>query len=232
MKLAVIPARGGSKRIPKKNIRDFCGRPVIEYSIEAAIQTKLFDRILVSTDDDEIRRIALNAGVEVPFLRPSNLSDDYSGTNDVVKHAIEWFRDKGTPVEYACCLYATAPFIRADDVCAGFSMLQKSGKSFAFSVTTFDFPVQRSVRLTPDGAIAAMQPDFINARSQDLEPAFHDAAQFYWGKAEAFVLNMDMYAETAAGVVLPRHRVQDIDTNEDWIRAELMFRALSLSDKN
>lgn len=231
MKVAVIPARGGSKRIPKKNIRDFCGRPIIEYSISAAIQTKLFDRIIVSTDDPEIRQVAQRSGAEVPFLRPAGLSDDYSGTNAVVKHAVEWLHHSGTPVEYACCLYATAPFIRPDDLHSGLARLKHSGKAFAFSVTSFDFPVQRAIRLDTDCAITPMYSESIDARSQDLESAFHDAAQFYWGTAKAFIDDLDMYSGNSVGVVLPRHRVQDIDTTEDWIRAELMFKVLEHADK-
>ena len=187
MKLCVIPARGGSKRIPKKNIRHFLGKPLIEYSIEIALESNLFDRVIVSTDDNEIANIAMDSGVEVPFLRPKELSDDFVTTNDVIKHAIQWFQNQGTTIEYACCVYATAPFLKVRYLKEGIEKLVSSNKSFAFTVTSFPFPIQRALRLTEDESVEAIWPENILKRSQDFEECYHDAGQFYWGRASAFL---------------------------------------------
>jgi len=228
MNLCLIPARGGSKRLPGKNIRKFCGEPIISYSIKAAIESNCFDKIVVSTDDEEISNIAKKYGADIPFIRPKELSDDYTGTNDVVKHAIEWFLKKNIVIENVCCLYATAPFVQPCYLKAGYEKLVESGKSFAFSVTSFPFPIQRAVRITSENEVEAIWPEHIYTRSQDLEEAFHDAGQFYWGKSESFLNGKVMFSNASVPVVLPRHLVQDIDTFEDWDRAELMYRALSL----
>lgn len=226
MKVAVIPARGGSKRIPRKNIKDFLGRPMLAYPIEAALRSGLFDRVIVSTDDDEIADVALRYGAEVPFRRPVSLSDDHTGTNAVVKHALAWLIKQGQIPEYACCIYATAPFLTPESLQAGWRQLIKSGKSFAFSVATFAFPVQRALRLASDGAIEAMYPENIFRRSQDLEEAYHDAGQFYWGRAQAFMDDVVTFSSASVPVILPRYLVQDIDTLEDWRRAEAMVEVL------
>jgi N-acylneuraminate cytidylyltransferase len=229
MKLAVIPARGGSKRIPRKNIRPFAGKPIIAYSIEAALACGLFDKVVVSTDDQEIAAVARQHGAELPFVRPKTLSDDFTGTNAVVSHAIQWHRDEGIDVDYVCCIYATAPFVQPHYLKAGFDSLVSSGKSFAFSVTSFPFPIQRAVRINSDGALEAMFPEHVATRSQDLEEAYHDAGQFYWGRAEAFVEARPLFSPESVPVILPRHLVQDIDTIEDWRRAELMYQAWQMS---
>jgi len=226
MKVAIIPARGGSKRIPHKNIKNFAGKPIIAYSIEAAQQSGLFDRIIVSTDDFEIAEVARRYGAEVPFLRPQELADDHTGTNAVVKHAINWLLGEKITVRYVCCLYATAPFLRPLLLQQALESLVDSGKDFAFSVTSFAFPILRSLRLTGAGGVEPIWPENIPRRSQDLEEAYHDAGQFYWGRAEAFLNDTPLFSDAAVPVILPRHLVQDIDTPEDWVRAELMFRAL------
>jgi N-acylneuraminate cytidylyltransferase len=226
MIVAVIPARGGSKRIPRKNIREFCGKPMIAYSVEAALGTKLFDRVIVSTDDEEIAATARIAGAEVPFLRPDDLADDHTGTADVVKHAIQWVNDNDSPVTTVCCLYATAPFVQIEYLRQGYERLLASGRAYAFSVTSFPFPIQRAVRVRPDGALEAFYPECVPMRSQDLEEAYHDAGQFYWGKAQAFLDDVPLFSPAAVPVVLPRYLVQDIDTPEDWKRAEVMYRVL------
>jgi pseudaminic acid cytidylyltransferase len=227
MIVAVIPARGGSKRIPRKNIRPFAGKPIISYSIEAARACGLFDRIVVSTDDEEIAATARVFGADVPFMRPANLSDDYTGTNEVVAHALQWLSEHGAKAELACCLYATAPFVSAEDLRRGYDALIATAKSFAFSVTSFAFPVQRAIKLLPEGGVAPLFPQWIESRSQDLEEAYHDAGQFYWGRAGAFQSGLELFAAHSAPVLLPRHRVQDIDTLEDWERAELMYAGLA-----
>jgi pseudaminic acid cytidylyltransferase len=226
MKLCVIPARGGSKRIPRKNIRLFAGRPIIAWSIQAALESGLFDRVMVSTDDEEIAEVARAHGAEIPFQRPRDLADDHTGTNAVVKQALRWHTDQGMTVDYACCLYATAPFIQASALREGHDLLLASGKSFVFSVTSYPFPIQRALRLNEHGEVDAMYPEYRATRSQDLEPAWHDAGQFYWGRAAAFLNDETLFSPASLPVILPRHRVQDIDTEEDWLRAELMFKAL------
>ncbi|BCG48883.1 Pseudaminic acid cytidylyltransferase [Citrifermentans bremense] len=225
LKVAVIPARGGSKRIPHKNIKLFAGQPIIGYSIQAAKECGLFDRIIVSTDDEEIASVARSFGAEIPFLRPKTLADDFTGTNAVVKHAINWLADEGSSVDYACCIYATAPFLKSKYLIEGYQKLVAAKSSFAFSVTGFRFPIQRALRLDSSGSVDAMFPEHIYTRSQDLEEAYHDAGQFYWGKSEAFLRDEVMFSPASVAVVLPRHLVQDIDTPQDWYEAELMFRA-------
>mgnify|MGYP001199902583 FL=1 len=225
MRLAVIPARGGSKRIPRKNVRPFAGKPIVAYSIEAARASALFDRVIVSTDDEEIARVARDCGAETPFVRPRELSDDHTGTNAVVRHAIGWFGERGELPDHVCCLYATAPFVQPRYLREGFEQLVSSGKSFAFSVTTFAFPIQRALRIDADGCVQPIWPENVARRSQDLEETYHDAGQFYWGTARAFLDDVVLYSGASVPVVLPRHLVQDIDTEEDWVRAELMFGA-------
>jgi N-acylneuraminate cytidylyltransferase len=225
MIIAVIPARGGSKRIPRKNIKNFLGKPIIAYSIKAALNSGLFDKVIVSTDDKEIAEVAKKYGAEVPYIRPSNISDDYTGTNAVVRHAIQWFFEQGETVENVCCIYATAPFLQPKYIQEGFNNIQKGGLDFSFSVTTFAFPVQRSLRIKDNG-VEPIWPDFILKRSQDLEEAYHDAGQFYWGTSKAFTNEHELFSSESLPVVIPRYLTQDIDTQEDWIRAEVMFRVL------
>ncbi|HRP87315.1 MAG TPA: pseudaminic acid cytidylyltransferase [Gammaproteobacteria bacterium] len=225
MRLAVIPARGGSKRIPRKNIREFCGRPIIAWSIEAALQSGCFDRLVVSTDDEQIAAAARACGAEVPFLRPAALADDHAGTLAVMRHAVETLavdRQAGR----VCCIYATAPFLRAEDLRRGLETLEQSGADYSFSVTSFPFPIQRALRMTPQGRVEMFDPAQFATRSQDLEEAWHDAGQFYWGRAAAWLDEAPLFGHGAAPVILPRHRVQDIDTPEDWLRAEWLFRAM------
>lgn len=225
MKLCVIPARGGSKRIPRKNIRAFCGRPILAYSIAAARESGLFDRVMVSTDDAEIAEVAREHGAEIPFLRPAELADDFTGTNAVVRQAITWHMEHRFAVSHACCLYATAPFVTAEDLRAAFEMLAGGDRAFVFSVARYAYPIQRALRLLPEGGVDMFQPGHRFTRSQDLEPAYHDAGQFYWGKARAFLDELPLFAPHSLAYVLPTHRVQDIDTEEDWYRAERLFRA-------
>ena len=226
MIIAVIPARGGSKRIPRKNIKLFSGKPIIAWSIEAAIKAKIFDKIIVSTDDDEIANIAIKYGASVPFLRPEKLADDFTGTNSVVKHVIKFLNSNEKNVDYACCIYATAPFLKARYIRQGYNAIIENKIKFAFSVTTFPFPAQRAIRITKESRIEPIWPEFIQDRSQDLEEAFHDAGQFYWGTAEAFLNEDNMYVNNSYPITLPRFLTQDIDTDEDWLQAELIFKAL------
>lgn len=230
MKLALIPARGGSKRIPRKNIRPFCGTPIIGYSIRAALDCGAFDRVVVSTDDAEIAAVARDFGAETPFMRPAELANDHAGTLPVIKHAIETLNAGGAAVELACCIYATAPFVRAADLLAGLDALSASDADYAFSVTSFPYPIHRALRILPNDRVQMFQPDNYFRRSQDLEEAYHDAGQFYWGRAAAYLRQAPFFLSAALPVMLPRHRVQDIDTLEDWERAELMYKAWQLQD--
>jgi len=227
MNLAVIPARGGSKRIPRKNIRDFCGKPIIAYSIETALAAGLFDHVIVSTDDDEIASVAREFGAETPFVRPAEIADEHTGTNLVVKHAIEWYQEQAKTISLVCCIYATAPFLQLEYLKEGHDKLISSDKAFAFSVTSFPFPIQRAIRITTEGAVQAFWPEHNHTRSQDLEKAYHDAGQFYWGRANAFLNNLETFSKSSIPIMLPRYLVQDIDSMEDWQCAELMWKIIS-----
>jgi pseudaminic acid cytidylyltransferase len=226
MIVAVIPARGGSKRIPRKNIRAFAGRPIIAYSILAARECGVFDRVIVSTDDEEIATVAREWGAETPFRRSPVLADDHTGTNAVVADALNrLIGERQVPV-FACCIYATAPFIRPTDLRTGYEILKSTGKDFVLSATSYAFPVQRAFRLLPSGGIAPFDENAMKSRSQDWEPAYHDAAQFYWGTVAAFVEGRPIFSANAEPVILPRHRVCDIDTIEDWTYAEFLHSAV------
>ena len=226
MKVAVIPARGGSKRIPGKNVKPFAGKPMIGWSIEAARASRLFDRLIVSTDDTDIAEVAVGYGAEAPFVRPPELSDDHTGILEVVQHAVGWMHEQQIPVEYVCCILATAPFLRPDILATGYQTLIDSGASFAFSVTPYPFPIQRALRIDSTGRIEALWPENTKKRSQDLEEVCHDAGQFYWGTREAFERGEVVFSNVSVAVSLPAYLVQDIDTEEDWKLAELKFDAL------
>lgn len=228
MIVAIIPARGGSKRIPRKNIKEFHGKPMIAYSIEAAIASGCFDKVIVSTDDEEIAAISVALGAEVPFLRPAEVSDDYATTSDVMAHAIHWFQSVDWDVEAVCCLYATAPFVLPEDLQQGYALLCDSDVKFTFSATSFPFPIQRAIKLDEFGAVSMFSPENEQLRSQDLEEAYHDAGQFYWGKTSAFLAKLSIFSPHSKAVLLPRNRVQDIDTLEDWELAESLYSVLTL----
>lgn len=225
MKIVVIPARGGSKRIPHKNIKPFCGKPMIAWSIEAAKASNLFDHVIVSTDDKDIASIALEYGAEVPFKRPSRLSDDFTGTGEVVKHALEWCIKHIGDIDYVCTLYATSPFIKPQDIIDGFEMLKDGSCQITFTVTSFPFPIQRAIKIADDGSVSMFQPENFYTRSQDLESAYHDAGMLYWATTNAVLQDMTAFSKIAKAQILPRYQVQDIDTQEDWDRAELMYKA-------
>lgn len=233
MNIAVIPARGGSKRIPRKNIRLFHGKPIIAWSIEAAQHSGCFERIIVSTDDEEIAHVAKTYGAEIPFMRPKSLADDHTGTIPVVTHAIDWLRQQGIAPLHTCCIYATAPFIQAPDLRAGFDQLVNSSTNFdyAFSVTKYPFPIQRAIRITDQGTVEMFDPKQFNTRSQDLEDSFHDAGQFYWGRSDAWIAGKVIFGHGSAAIRLPSFRVQDIDTIEDWERAEQLFHILQSGER-
>lgn len=226
MNVAIIPARGGSKRIPRKNIKDFCGKPMIAWSIKAALQSGCFERIIVSTDDEEIAEVALRFGAEVPFIRPEELSGDFVATIPVIKHAIQWLNANQIIPDWVCCIYATAPFISANALKNGLTLIQQQDADYAFSVTSYAFPIQRAINVQQNGTVKMFSPEHFNTRSQDLEEAYHDAGQFYWGARTAWLEEKPIFSSESYPVILPRHLVQDIDTPEDWIIAELMFKAI------
>jgi pseudaminic acid cytidylyltransferase len=228
--VAIIPARGGSKRIPGKNIRPFAGRPMIAHSIAAAVESRLFRRVIVSTDDPRIREIALAHGAEVPFTRPAAIANDTATTDAVIQHALDWLEAHDTLPAYACCLYATAPFVRAADLVRGFEILRESEATTAFSVTTFAYPVFRALKMGPHGFVEMFWPENRTVRSQDLPEAWHDAGQFYWIDVARYRAAPRLFSDHSAPVPLPRHRVQDIDTEEDWTRAELLHAVLAAGD--
>lgn len=223
--VAIIPARGGSKRIPGKNVKLFAGRPMIGRSIELALRAGCFDRVVVSTDCDRIADIALGFGAEVPFVRPPALADDHTPMLSVVSHALASLGYQGN--DLACCICATAPLLVAEDLLRGRAALVDSDADFSVSVTTFPFPIQRAVRVTASGRLAMFDPNSYLTRSQDLEETYHDAAQFYWGRARAFLEEQHIFGNGTIPVAIPRYRVQDIDTVEDWLKAEAMYKSLS-----
>jgi len=221
--IAIIPARGGSKRIPRKNIRTFAGKPMIAHSIEMALQSKLFERVIVSTDDKEIAEIAFSYGAEVPFLRPPELSNDYADTTEVMAHAIHWLSERAYSPTAVCCIYATAPLIQKQDLIKGFNLLTREKWQYVFSATKFSFPIFRGFKQHQDQSLEMFFPEHFQTRSQDLPEAMHDAGQFYWGQPEAWLDGVEIFGRSSSVVELPAWRVQDIDTLDDWKRAELIY---------
>ncbi|MCG3685630.1 pseudaminic acid cytidylyltransferase [Aliarcobacter butzleri] len=229
--IAIIPARGGSKRIPRKNIRDFHGKPLIAYSIEVALKSGLFDKVIVSTDDDEIAKIAKSFGASVPFIRPKELSDDFTGTGAVVNHTLEFLKEQGEQIDFICTIYATAPLLQEKYLVEGFTKLKNSNAKSAFSCTSMPFPIQRTFKITKDERCEMFWRENFSKRSQDLEEAYQDAGQFYWTNLN---IKSDeiMFGKDSIPIILPRYLVQDIDTLEDWTRAEFMYEALKKSEKS
>lgn len=227
MAIAIIPARGGSKRIPRKNIRPFCGQPMLAYAIQAAQKSGCFSKVVVSTDDEEIAKVARQLGAEVPFLRPANLADDHTGTTPVVIDTIQRLYQLGIQAEHYCCIYATVPLIQANDLKAAYQRLTASKAPFVYTVAEFGFPIQRAVRMDEQGRVTPFWPEQMAKRSQDLEPTYQDAGQFYWGSRAAWLGGISPVGGKGIGHILPRHRVVDIDTPEDWHLAELLYQVLA-----
>lgn len=225
MNICIIPARGGSKRIPRKNIKLFDGKPMISHAIVAAIASRIFKRVIVSTDDDEIAAIARAWGAETPFVRPAELANDYTATVPVIAHGIQACRDLGWKFEHVCCIYPGVPFILIEDLTRAFALLTEGGADYCFPVTEFPSAIQRALKRSGDGMMQPFYPQFEMSRTQDLEPAYHDAGQFYWGKAEAWLKNPRIHS-SGIGYVIPNWRVVDIDTDDDWYRAERLFKSI------
>jgi len=232
MNIAIIPARGGSKRISRKNIRNFAERPMISYAINAALDSELFAHVIVSTDDHEIAEIARIYGAEIPFMRTAELSDDHTPTVPVIKHAIDQTEALGWFANYVCCIYPAVPLICSSDLLLAFQKLQAAASvDYSFPVTQFPSAIQRALRLDSAGATSSLYPEYALTRSQDLEPAFHDAGQFYWGRSKAWKENPRIH-NSGVGLVIPGWRVVDIDTEEDWRRAEIIYETLLRAKEN
>ena len=223
--IAIIPARGGSKRIPRKNIKKFFGKPLISYSIETALKSKLFEKVIVSTDDEEIAKIAKQYGAEVPFLRPKELADDFTGTGAVVEHTLEYLKNNNDKYDYCCTIYATAPLLQEKYLKEGLEKLKNSDAKLAFGVTSMPFPIQRTFKIT-NNRCQMFTPEYFSTRSQDLEEAYQDAGQFYWEnlsiKSDEIPFGID-----SIPIIIPRYLVQDIDTLEDWERTEIMYEIIN-----
>lgn len=228
--IALVPARGGSKRIPRKNVKPFRGVPLLTRVVGTLVGSAIFDRVVVSTDDDEIAAIAEAAGADVPFRRPAELSDDHTGTRPVIQHAITELTAAGQPVTELCVVYPAAVFVSADDLAGGRERLRASGAQFVMSAASYAAPVQRALTVGDDGWMRMLWPEFALTRSQDLAEAYHDAGQFYWGTVDAWMTGPSVLAARTVPFVLPHWRVQDIDTPEDWERAELIHRLAEAED--
>jgi len=226
--VAIIPARGGSKRIPRKNIKNFFDKPLIAYSIQIALESQLFEKVIVSTDDAEIAKIAQEYGAEVPFLRPQELSDDFSGTEAVVSHALEYLKSHGEEYNFSCTIYATAPLLQAKYLKEGLEKLKYSNAVHTFSATSMPFPIQRTFKIDRHGRCKMFTPEHYMSRSQDLEEAYQDAGQFYWSSLNTSSSEI-LFGKDSIPIILPRHLVQDIDTLEDWKRAEIMYEVINRS---
>jgi pseudaminic acid cytidylyltransferase len=221
--LAIIPARGGSKRIPRKNIKDFLGKPIIAYSIEAAINSNLFQEVMVSTDDEEIAEIAIKYGAKVPFMRSVENSDDFSTTIDVIKEVLQNYTNKiYNNFQYACCIYPTAPLIKIKHLNEGYNKLLSTDVNSVFSAVEFSYPIWRGLSLNVDGTSNMIWPEHLNARSQDLPKVYHDAGQWYWFKTKE--LNDSFFSDKSTIIKLEENEVQDIDKISDWILAELKYK--------
>ncbi len=229
MNIAIIPARGGSKRIPRKNIRNFLGKPIIAYSIETAIKSNLFDEIMVSTDDKEIASVTLQYGAKVPFIRSAQNANDYATVGDVVTEVLDWYTKTNKEFDNICCILPTAPFISVKNISESYQMLSTGNYDSVFPVVRFSYPIQRALRLQ-EGLISMFQPENFPKRSQDLEPAYHDSGTFYWMKTNEFLKQKRFFAENSGALILPETQVQDIDSDEDWILAELKYKMLNINE--
>ena len=223
--VAIITARGGSKRIPGKNIRVFCGKPILCFSIEAALESRVFDEVMVSTDSEEIAEIARKAGATVPFFRSEETSNDFATTSDVLLEVLNEYKNRGTEFEYACCIYPTAPFVNAKKLQEAMKRLQEDGVDSVMPVVQYSFPPQRGVEVE-DGYIKIKWPDYYNMRSQDLSPIYHDVGQFYCFKVTQFEETKRVIGERCKPIIVSDLEVQDIDNEEDWKIAEMKYKIM------
>ena len=221
--VAIIPARGGSKRIPYKNIRNFHGKPIIAWSIIAAKKSGIFDDIIVSTDSQRIADVANKYGAITPFIRPDSISDDFTGTNDVIKHAAKWYIENVGDIDYICGIYPTAPFLTSSVLVDGFHRLVNSNAAFVFSAVGYSYPIQRAFLISKNDRVQMLNKENISKRSQDLEKSYHDAGQFYWCLTSSFINNLNLYSDESIPMILPAHLAHDIDDEEDWKYAEMLY---------
>ncbi len=226
-RLCIIPARGGSKRIPRKNIRDFLGKPIIAYSIEVALESGLFDEVMVSTDDEEIAEVSRCYGAKVPFIRSNKNSNDFAGTTEVLVEVLEKYEEEGSNFKYGCCLYATAPLVSAPSLNRSFEIFERDGYDTLFPVVAFSYPIQRAVKLRAGNKVQMFQPENLRMRSQNLEPAYHDAGQFYWFYPNKIMNGSNLWTDNAGAMILTEMEVQDIDCETDWKMAELKHRIIN-----
>nr|WP_321271234.1 pseudaminic acid cytidylyltransferase [uncultured Tolumonas sp.] len=226
MAIAIIPARAGSKRIPHKNIKNFCGKPMISYAINMAISSNAFDSVIVSTDSEIIADIAINLGASVPFLRKKELSDDYTGTVSVISDAIIELEKINIIAKHYCCIYATTPLLLSSDISSSFKEMNEKNADYCFVATTYNHPIQRALKIKDDGRITPFYPNEMSKRTQDLEIAYHDAGQFYWGKHDTWLTQQNIFSNNCIPYIIPHYRAIDIDTEEDWKHAELIYSAL------
>jgi pseudaminic acid cytidylyltransferase len=229
MSLCIITARGGSKRIPRKNIKLFCGKPMIAYAIDVALTSGLFRHVVVSTDDGEIASVAKDHGAEVPFMRPQELADDHTGTVPVVTHAIRACADLGLVAELVCCIYPAVPLLQAQDLVSAAKLMEQTSADYVFPVAMFPSAVQRALKISAAGNVQPIYPEFENTRTQDLEPAYYDAGQFYFGRTEAWLADRSLH-QNGKALIIPEWRVVDIDTPDDWARAELLFQFINRTE--
>lgn len=222
--IAIIPARGGSKRIPKKNIKSFFGKPIIAYSILAAISSGLFDEVMVSTDDEEIELVAKEYGAMVPFMRSKKNADDYATTTDVLVEVIEQYKSLGHSFEHGCCIYPTAPFVTENTLNESYQLLVKEGYDSVFPVLPFTYPIQRALKISNDKRVKMFNPEYLDSRSQDLEHAYHDCGQFYWFKTNVVVESRRLWTNNSGAIILSELEAHDIDNLEDWKIAEFKFK--------
>ena len=226
-RIAIIPARGGSKRIPKKNIREFLGKPIIAYAIQNAINSKLFDEVMVSTDDDDITNIALSFGAKVPFKRSEKNADDHATTMDVITEVISSYEKIGRKFEYACCIYPCTPLLTEEKLEKSFSLLEKNNLDCVFPIVRYGFPIQRAIRLNDEGLVEMFQPEHLITRSQDLELSFHDAGQFYSFNVDNLVSKQKLLTDLTGHIELSEMEAQDIDNLVDWKLAEVKYKMMN-----
>lgn len=226
-KLAIIPARGGSKRIPRKNIKSFLGKPIIAYSIEAAISSSMFDEVMVSTDDEEVAEVAKNCGAKVPFMRSAENADDFATTADVICEVLERYQNIDQSFEFTCCIYPTAPLISINNLKKAFHLLKEKKLTSVFPATSFSYPIWRSLKMQDDGRIAMNWPEYEKSRSQDLPIAYHDTGQFYWLTVQEFMKEQKLFGANSGVILLSEMEVQDIDNLDDWRLAELKMQIMA-----
>jgi pseudaminic acid cytidylyltransferase len=221
--LALIPARGGSKRISRKNVRDFFGLPIISFSIKSAIESNLFDEVMVSTDDEEIAEVAISNGAKVPFFRSDVNSNDFATTFDVVNEVIVQYETAQIFFNKLCVIYPCAPFVNADKLIRAYELLNSQDFDTVFPVVQYGNPIQRALKFNGD-RIEMFNPEFKNMRSQDMEPAFYDAGQFYWGKVDKVMRNKSLYSTNSGSLILSEFEAHDIDSEQDWLIAEMKYK--------